>query len=57
MTGFISGDTLCFYTEQIHEMDPWVCDGVDGPISLCWEQLPDTEMFLEFTMNCATPQQ
>jgi hypothetical protein len=53
VTGYTKGDTLCLYTELVHEIDPWVCDGVPGAIYECWNQLADSEMYFEVELNCA----
>jgi len=53
-TVFISGDTMCLYSERVSEMDPWVCDSYSGPITNCWDALEEWEMFFEIELNCAT---
>jgi hypothetical protein len=54
-TGFIKEDSLCLYFELMHEVDPWACDGYDGPIGECWADLDNTEMYYEIQMTCADP--
>jgi hypothetical protein len=53
ITGYTKGETLCLYTQLVHEIDPWVCDGVPGAIYECWNELEDSEMYFEVELNCA----